>query len=295
MFLDARFDALEIQHVRLIVAVGRACPSAGSAPSSTAGCSSRGRTARDPLVGFGHSRLNRRGCRRPTRFQREFRRFQRYPWVANSRRGTRPTTAASRPATGPARRRVLPRAAPLPECRSSPPSCSTCRTCSLGPRFRLHSTRAPRVGPAQLRRGQPLHVQHACAACCAHQGRLWLTEVGGIVNRRRKGYTVKASPSRRRTPHAPPLPVRRAGAEPGGSSASTCTTGTRRRSSTAGTPRSSAPTASAVPRTRSCRTAWRRCGPSAAARCASPSSRTRTCRAAAGCPATAWRSCAPPI
>ena len=106
-----------------------------------------------------------------------------------SRPGTRPTTAASRSATS-ARlvAAVLARdAAGLPLVHgSSRPSCSTCRTWPT--RSGASCTRAqcePQVvGPAQLRRGQPLPDDAPAQLLRRVKGQVWLTEVGGIVKRR---------------------------------------------------------------------------------------------------------------
>ena len=210
-----------------------------------------------PLISFGHSRTERRSLPSPSRFKYEFRRFrERYPWVDDVRdleRGE-PLRRADVPPPAP-RARVLEGAhagvLELHDPRRRAPGHA--EHGELGARVPpLRRPRARHLGAAQLRRRQPLpHDRHAAiaarrdAATCGSPR--WAASSTGATARA-PGATRCACASRRRTPRA-----RRSGSwrtccrSARGSSASTSTTGTRRRCATRGTPRSITPGGRARP------------------------------------------------
>ena len=145
-----------------------------------------------PLVSFMHSRTDRRSLPTPERLLYEFRRFRdRYPWVREfatwneANHCGEPT--CHRPRLVAAYWRKLSR-----ECRE----CRVLAAEVLDMPNMVRWVRAFRrkaqggaavVGHAQLHRRQPLPHDRRRAGCCGPtKGKIWLTEVGGIVERRNR-------------------------------------------------------------------------------------------------------------
>ena len=238
--------------------LGRDAATTGRSPSSTAGCSSRACSGVQPLVSFGHSRTKRRALPTPARVQVRVPPVPRALPVGQDLRDVErgePLRRADVPPRA-ARRRVLAQAARgVPDAaRSSPPSCSTCRTCSAGSR----SSGKPAGRPSRSWWGlhnyveaNRFHADAAAEAAAPREGR----GVADRGRRHRQAPDARSSTRSRRIPESEPrtpprdaLPVRR---PPAGSTrasrASTSTTGTRRRSPTRGTRPSSGPTTARGP------------------------------------------------
>ena len=101
MFTDPRFLASDLHYARRAVAVGRAHEPDADAPSSTRGSPARAPRSVNPLLSFTHSSANRRQLPSPERLLVRVPSLPRALPVGDRLRdaGTRPTTAASRPAT----------------------------------------------------------------------------------------------------------------------------------------------------------------------------------------------------
>ena len=255
---------------------------------------SRAQRGVQPLVSFGHSRMHRRAAADARALRcSEFRRFRaRYPWVHDVRdveRGQplRRADVQPRASSSPRYWRKLRQRVPALQDprRRAARHAEHARAGSR--RFRRHAARRAALRGACTTTSRPTaSAPTACAALLrAHEGQVWLTEVGGIVKRRtEEALHGQAHPGVR-------------GARRSASRASSSTSvvplspritrvylyhwnaATRRRH--AGTRRSSARPAERAPGVRrAAATACARCAADAR-RCGSRSSPTRTCRAAA--------------
>ena len=161
MFVDPRFVALGIRHARLAVGWDVLTNRRTAAELETWLAHAQA-TGVEPLISFMHSRgTNRRATPTPARLQYEFRRLrQLYPWVTTYATWNEANHCGEplchRPKTAAAYYRVLRRECPTctilaPEMLDMPGMGRWVRQFRAPPG--LH---AAAVGPAQLRRGQPL-------------------------------------------------------------------------------------------------------------------------------------------
>jgi hypothetical protein len=200
MFLDKRFGALGIKHAR--IAVSWDAMRHGWERAEVDRWMFLARLSRvQPLVGFGHSRVNRRHLPTPDQFQREFRKVRRrYPWVK-----TFATWNEANHCGQPTCHREKLVAAYWRRMRQACPTKCTILAAELldmpnmrrwARTFRRHAKVEPKVwGLHNYVEANRFKSDRLRTLLRTVKGQVWLTEVGGLVKRRtKKRYTVKAIP-----------------------------------------------------------------------------------------------------
>jgi hypothetical protein len=199
MFADARFAELGIAQARLYIGWD-ALQSDWQRAELEAWLDAARARGVTPLVSFGHSRTSRRSLPSPGRFKYEFLLFRkRYPWVTTfatwneANHCGEPT--CHRPELVAAYWRKLRQACPrctiLPaELLDMPNMVSWVKA------FRRHAKVEPKWWGLHNYVEANRFKSDRLKSLLRHvKGKVWLTEVGGIVKRRgKKSYTVKAIP-----------------------------------------------------------------------------------------------------
>jgi hypothetical protein len=199
MFTDERFTDLRIRHARINVPWDALVHEWQRDELDRWMRLARMRRV-EPLVGFGHSRVDRRLLPGPTRFKYEFQRFRkRYPWVRTfatwneANHCGQPT--CNRPKLVAAYWRKLRQA--CPRCTILPAELLDMPNMLRWTRaFRRHAKVEPKVwGLHNYVEANRFKSTRLRSLLRVVKGKVWLTEVGGIVKRRtKKRYTVKAIP-----------------------------------------------------------------------------------------------------
>jgi hypothetical protein len=189
MFTDSRFKAMDLQHARLQVAWD-ALTSDWQTAEIDDWMAAAHRAGVQPLVTFGHSRLQgrRRALPSPSRFKYEFRRFRaRYPWVKDYA-----TWNEANHCGEPTCHRI---ALVVNYYRSLRRECPTCRILASEvldmpnmvawvKEFRRLAGTEPRYwGLHNYIDTNRFRTTSTQALIKATKGEIWLTEVGGIVER----------------------------------------------------------------------------------------------------------------
>ena len=199
MFLDKRFGDLRIRHARINVAWDALTSSWQREELDRWMFLARLNNVQ-PLVGFGHSRVNRRKLPTPERFKHEFRTFRkRYPWVK-----TFATWNEANHCGQPTCNRAKLVAAYFRKLRQTCPTCTVLAAELLDMpnmlawvrTFRRYSKVEPRWwGLHNYVEANRFKSDRLRSLLRRVKGKIWLTEVGGLVKRRMKRrYTVKAIP-----------------------------------------------------------------------------------------------------
>jgi hypothetical protein len=190
MFADARFREAGFHHARL--AVGWDAMNSPWQVAELDGWMAAARAAHvSPVVSFMHSRTSRRSLPGPQRLLREFRRFrERYPWVRNFATWNE----ANHCGEPTCHREALVAA----YWRKLDTECQSCRVLAaelLDMPNMVHWARAFRAAAEAEPRYWGLHsyvdanrfrTSSTERLLAATRGKIWLTEVGGIVSRRAK-------------------------------------------------------------------------------------------------------------
>jgi hypothetical protein len=199
MFTDERFDMLGVQHARLNVSwdaltrpweVDQIDRWMGQARANGV----------QPLISFGHSRVERRSLPSPSRFKHEFKRFRnRYPWAK-----TYATWNEANHCGQPTCHREKLVASYYRQLRIACPTCTILAAelldmpnmLSWVKRFRRYSKVEPKLwglhNYVEANRFKDVALKKLLRRV---KGDVWLTEVGGLVKRRlKRRYTVKAIP-----------------------------------------------------------------------------------------------------
>ena len=201
MFLDKRFGDLGIRHAR--IAIPWDAMRHGFERDIVDRWMFLARLNKvEPLVGFNHSRVNRRQLPTPDQFQREFRKFRkRYPWVK-----TFATWNEANHCGQPTCRREKLVATYWRRLRQACPTKCTILAAELldmpnmrswAREFRRHSVVEPKIwGLHNYVEANRFKSDRLRTLLRTVKGKVWLTEVGGLVKRRtkRKRYTVRAIP-----------------------------------------------------------------------------------------------------
>ena len=199
MFLDKRFGDLKIKHARINVPWDVLTTEWQRVELDRWMFFAKLKKVQ-PLVSFGHSRINRRSLPTPERFKYEFKRFRkRYPWVK-----TYATWNEANHCGQPTCNRVKLVAAYYRKLRQA---CTTCTVLAVelldmpnmlrwARQFRHYAKVEPRHwglhNYIEANRFKSTRLQSLLKRV---KGEVWLTEVGGLVKRRtKKRYTVKAIP-----------------------------------------------------------------------------------------------------
>jgi hypothetical protein len=199
MFTDSRFDMLGIRHARINVGWDVMTSDWQVAELDRWMFHARMQNVR-PLVSFGHSRTRRRALPTPSRFKYEFIRFRnRYPWV-----NTFATWNEANHCGEPTCHRAKLVASYWRKLRQA------CKRCTILAAelldmpnmlrwvkdFRRHSRVEPKYwGLHNYVEANRFHATSLKKLLRRIRGKVWLTEIGGIVKRRKKRkYTVKAIP-----------------------------------------------------------------------------------------------------
>jgi hypothetical protein len=291
MFLDPRFATSGISTARLSVSWD-----ALSSPWQTAEIDAWLDAARaagvEPLVSFGHSRIDRRSLPTPERFLYEFRRFRaRYPWVKEYA-----TWNEANHCGEPTCHRPRLVAAYYRKLRRECPDCRILAAEVLDMPNMVRWVRAFRRAAGEEPRYWGLHnyldanrrrTTGTRRMLRAVKGQVWFTETGGIVRRRnRRKVTFPESANHARL-HLP-LEHRRRALDVGLRADRADGPGAP------GVPRRQARPARAGAPARGAGRPAAGAGARAGLTCCSPSSRTRTSRAAGGaCRTPASSACAP--
>jgi len=200
MFLDERFGDLGIRHARVAISWDAMRHGWERAEVDRWMFLARLSGVR-PLVGFGHSRVSRRRLPTPAQFQREFRTFRkRYPWVREFA-----TWNEANHCGQPTCHRAKLVATYWRRMRQACPSKCTILAAELldmpnmrswVEQFRRHSKVEPRIwGLHNYVEANRFRSDRLRTLLRTVKGKVWLTEVGGLVKRRRKKrYTVRAIP-----------------------------------------------------------------------------------------------------
>ena len=193
MFTDTRFKAMDIRHARLQVAWD-ALNSDWQVAEIDAWMAAARQAGVAPLVTFGHSRLagRRRALPTPSRFKFEFRRFRdRYPWVKDFA-----TWNEANHCGEPTCHRI---GLVVAYHRSLQRECPSCRILAAEvldmpnmvawvKEFRRLSDREPRYwGLHNYIDTNRFRTSSTRALIRATKGEIWLTEVGGLVERTTNG------------------------------------------------------------------------------------------------------------
>jgi hypothetical protein len=199
MFLDKRFGDLKIKHARINVPWDVLTTEWQRVELDRWMFFARLKKVQ-PLVSFGHSRIDRRALPTPERFKYEFKRFRkRYPWI-----NTYATWNEANHCGQPTCNRVKLVAAYYRKLRQA---CARCTVLAVelldmpnmlrwARQFRHHAKVEPRHwglhNYVEANRFRSTRLQSLLKRV---KGEVWLTEVGGLVKRRtKKRYTVKAIP-----------------------------------------------------------------------------------------------------
>ena len=199
MFRDARFGQLGVKHARLNVSWDALNHDWEVAELDTWLYAARAQGVQ-PLISFGHSRLFRRELPTPERFKYEFRRFRaRYPWITNFA-----TWNEANHCGEPTCHRERLVAAYYRKLRQECPRCTILAAELLDMpnmltwvnRFRRYAKVEPRYwGLHNYVEANRFHTTSLKKLLRRVRGQIWLTEVGGLVARRRKRpETVKRIP-----------------------------------------------------------------------------------------------------
>ena len=199
MFSDPRFDMLGIKHARVNVGWDVMTSDWQVAELDRWMFFARLQNV-EPLVSFGHSRTKRRALPTPSRFKHEFIRFRnRYPWVR-----TFATWNEANHCGEPTCNRAKLVASYWRKLRQACGRCTILAAELLDMpnmlrwvrEFRRYSRVEPKYwGLHNYVEANRFHDTSLKKLLRRVRGQVWLTEIGGIVKRRRKKkYTVKAIP-----------------------------------------------------------------------------------------------------
>jgi hypothetical protein len=199
MFLDKRFGALGIRHARINVPWD-ALTSDWQRAELDRWMFFAQLNKVEPLVGFGHSRIQRRLLPTPERFKHEFKRFRkRYPWVK-----TFATWNEANHCGQPTCHRERLVAAYWRKLRQACPRCRILAAELLDMpnmlawvrKFRRYAKVEPKWwGLHNYVEANRFKSTRLRSLLRRVKGEVWLTEVGGLVKRRtKKRYTVKRIP-----------------------------------------------------------------------------------------------------
>jgi hypothetical protein len=199
MFRDQRFDDLGVKYARLNVSWDALNHEWEVAELDTWLYAARANGV-TPLISFGHSRIARRELPTPERFKREFRRFRaRYPWITQFA-----TWNEANHCGEPTCHRARLVAAYYRKLRQECPRCIVLAAelldmpnmLSWVKEFRRWSKVEPRYwGLHNYVEANRFHMTSLKKLLRRVRGQVWLTEVGGLVARRKKRReTVKRIP-----------------------------------------------------------------------------------------------------
>jgi hypothetical protein len=199
MFADERFAELGIRHARLTVAWD-ALDSDWQVAEIDRWMTAARAARVEPLLSFGPSRVHRTSLPKPERLGREFRRFRaRYPWARTWATWNEANHCGSRLC-----HREKLTAAYYRQLRVACPRCTILAAELLDmpnmlawvKTFRRYSKVEPKYwGLHNYVEANRFHATSLKKLLRRVKGKVWLTEVGGIVKRRtNKRYTVKRIP-----------------------------------------------------------------------------------------------------